>query len=334
MYSCHDNDNTIDRIPIFEPLHTTDVHVRIHTRPSTHPIDSGVSDSRRPDLHLGEVSPGAGHPHPTDAHDVQRVEEVDSRVAGRPPPNLPDLPIRARTLASPLGYFWAAPLRRARKRKTSALPSRWGMCGRSITYQGPHVPHGLACEDVRKDLVQCRVQGGGGQAGREFVVPGTARNLRMHKWTCNVSCVLNAKGSQRGATTHGCVHRAGQKTNRGDEVLVRCVEALDVRGHAVELSLHEHRPALGAEQHVTLCLAALRAACRPEAFDVKDLAHAQAHGAASRLHDVDPEVRVERDVVGEGNASGGCGCVHVGERAARGCRDTRTVYSQGMLCEC
>ena len=117
------------------------------------------------------------------------------------------------------------------------------------------------------------------------------------------------KGSQRGATTHGGVHRAGQKTNGGNEVLVRCVEPVDVRRHAVELGLHEHRPALGAEQHVALRLAALWAARRAEAFNVEDLAHAQADGAASRLHDVDPEVWVEGDVVGEGNASGGCGRV-------------------------
>ena len=102
------------------------------------------------------------------------------------------------------------------------------------------------------------------------------------------------------------MHRAGQKTNRGDEVRVRCVEPLDVLGHAVELSSHEQRPALGTEQHVALCLAASQAARRAEAFDVEDLAHAQANRAAPWLYDVDPEVRVERDVVGEGNAGASC----------------------------
>ena len=102
------------------------------------------------------------------------------------------------------------------------------------------------------------------------------------------------------------MHRAGQKTNRGDEVRVRCVEPLDVLGHAVELSSHEQRPALGTEQHVALRLAAPQAARGPEALDVEDLAHTQADCAAPGLHDVDPEVRVEGDVAGEGNAGASC----------------------------
>ena len=74
------------------------------------------SDSGGPDLHLGEVSPGAGRPCPADAHDIERVEEVDLWVTARPPPLLPNLPVGTRMLARPLGYFWALPLQREQKR--------------------------------------------------------------------------------------------------------------------------------------------------------------------------------------------------------------------------
>ena len=87
----------------------------------THPIDSRDSDSGGPDLHLGEVSPGAGRPCPADAHDVECVKEVDLRVAARPPPLLPDLPVGTRMLARPLGYFWAPPLQRAKNVSSSVV---------------------------------------------------------------------------------------------------------------------------------------------------------------------------------------------------------------------
>ena len=57
------------------------------------------------------------------------------------------------------------------------------MGGRRGTYQGPHVPHRLAREDVREDIVQVRIRGGGGHAGREVVVPRPTRDLTMHKET-------------------------------------------------------------------------------------------------------------------------------------------------------
>ena len=55
------------------------------------------------------------------------------------------------------------------------------MRGRRSTYQGPDVPHRLAREDVREDIMQVRIRGGGGHAGREVVVPGATRDLTMHK---------------------------------------------------------------------------------------------------------------------------------------------------------
>ena len=112
----------------------------------------------------------------------------------------------------------------------------------------------------------------------------------------------------------------GWKTGRGDEVPSLGVEPLDVLGDAAELESQERRPELGAEQLrvVALRAAARRAegAVRPEALNGDDHAHAQADGPGPRLHEVDPEVRVQGDVVGERDTGGACGSVSVLQGAA------------------
>ena len=131
------------------------------------------------------------------------------------------------------------------------------------------------------------------------------------------------------------MHRVGWKAGRGDEVPSLGVEPLDVLGDAAELKAQERRPELGAEQLrvVALRAAARRAegAVRPEALNGDDHAHAQADGAGPRLHEVDPEVRVQGDIVGERDAGRGWGSVSVLQEAAEA-RGWGT--HKAWLCEC